>query len=199
MIVGLVPACGQSRRMGRPKLVLPVEGTPMVGRVVGAMRAGGLERVLVVVPPGSEEGAERVAEAARSAGAEVLVAERVTPDMRSTVELGLARLGDEVPVPEGIALAPGDAVGLSSGSIARLREEAARRPGRIVVPSVEGRRGHPLFLPWVVARRILDLPADVGVNALLRQREGEIDEIALEDQGLLEDVDTPEDYRRWAR
>jgi molybdenum cofactor cytidylyltransferase len=197
MIAGLIPACGQSRRMGRPKLVLPVRGQPLLGRVITAFLEGGAQRVLVVTAPASEPGAAQIAEIARTMGAEVLVAPKATPDMRSTVELGLERLRSGIP-PEFVVMSPADAPGISAQAVSRVIEALKDRPNRIAVPVVEGRRAHPLGLPWRLASEIFDLPANVGVNALLRRYDGEIQEIAMDDRGLLEDVDTPEDYRRWS-
>ena len=37
--------------MGRPKLLLPFEGQPLIGRVITALRQGGAEPVVVVTPP----------------------------------------------------------------------------------------------------------------------------------------------------
>ena len=51
MIAALVPAAGSSKRMGQPKLLLEFDGHTLIGRVVGALRAGGVERVVVVAPP----------------------------------------------------------------------------------------------------------------------------------------------------
>ncbi len=65
------------------------------------------------------------------------------------------------------------------------------------MPYHEGRRGHPILIPWELAMRIPGLPPGVGVNALLRARPDEIEAFDAGDPGVLFDLDTPEDYRRW--
>ena len=45
MIAAVVPAAGSSKRMGQPKLLVEFDGHTLIGRVVGALRAGGVERV----------------------------------------------------------------------------------------------------------------------------------------------------------
>src|SRR5688572_10852701 len=52
--VALLPAAGASRRMGRPKLLLPVGGRPMVAGVVEALRGGGVGEIVLVTAPGDE-------------------------------------------------------------------------------------------------------------------------------------------------
>src|SRR5581483_1283141 len=47
-IAALVLAAGQSRRMGRNKLLLPIDGTPMVARTVDALIASAATDIVVV-------------------------------------------------------------------------------------------------------------------------------------------------------
>ena len=51
MIVALIPAAGHSRRMGRPKLALPLGDRTVLEHVLTALRDGGVERILVVLGP----------------------------------------------------------------------------------------------------------------------------------------------------
>ena len=76
-IPAIVPAAGKSRRMGRPKPLLPFDGQPLIGRVVSALRLGGASPVLVVTPPAQAAEGPPIAEAARQAGAAV-----ITPELR---------------------------------------------------------------------------------------------------------------------
>ena len=64
MIAAVVPAAGRSARMGRAKLLLPIDGTTIIARVVTALRRGGADRVIVVAPPAdAPEGPAIAAEA----------------------------------------------------------------------------------------------------------------------------------------
>src|SRR5437763_15704538 len=85
MTFAVVPACGHSTRMGRPKLSLPLGGRSVIEHVVGALRGGGVEHVLVVVGPHVAD----LAPLARTARADVLSLPEPTADMRATVEHGL--------------------------------------------------------------------------------------------------------------
>ena len=97
MAVAVVPACGQSTRMGRPKLALPLGDRSVIEYVVAALRGGGVERVLVVIGPHTPE----LDPLATAAGADVLALPEPTPDMRATVERGLAWIGERHrPVPD---------------------------------------------------------------------------------------------------
>src|SRR5262249_31234504 len=113
-------------------------------------------------------------------------------------ELGLAAL-ENGPPPRFVILCPGDAPGMTPDLVASLRELAARRRDCIVIPSHEGRRGHPIVLPWDVAAEVRTLPPDVGVNALVARHGDRVVELPAPDPGLIADLDTPEDLERWNR
>jgi molybdenum cofactor cytidylyltransferase len=196
MIAAIVPAAGQSLRMGRPKLILPVGGVPLIARVIAALQGGGAGRVIVIAGPADMPGALALIEAAEGQGAEVLASPTPTADMRASIELGLEYLA-QGPEPAAVLLTPGDSPGLDAAAVARVIRQAADHPGRIVVPRHEGRRGHPVLLPWSLAREIPGLPPGVGVNALLTAHPEAIVAFDADDPGILADLDTPADYRRW--
>ena len=70
-------------------------------------------------------------------------------------------------------------------------------PGRIVTPTYDGRRGHPIALPRDLCHRISDLEEAEGVNALSRRESCRIDPVEIANPRDFEDLDTPDDYRSW--
>ena len=195
MIVAIVPAAGRSARMNRPKLLLPIAGIPLIARVIAALREGGADRVVVVTA--NVPGSDVLKEISIAEQAEVVVAPEPPPDMRASIERGIASL-EGGPEPSAVLIAPGDSPGLNALLVRRVIDRSAHHPGRILVPSHDGRRGHPLLLPWSLVQKIPRLPEGVGVNALLVQHAGAILELDTDDPGILADLDTPDDYRRWS-
>jgi molybdenum cofactor cytidylyltransferase len=199
MIVALVPAAGQSRRMGQPKLLLPVGGKTLIAHVVTALRQGGADIVLVVAPPPDEPGAAGIQREAAGQGATVIAPPAPTTDMRATIEVGLDWLKRQPGrAPASLLLAPADSPGMTSQLVSQVIDQARAHPGAIVIPTFDGERGHPLFMPWQVATQIPDLPAGTGVNALLADPSQQVHPFEVQEPGTLADLDTPEDYRRWA-
>lgn len=200
MIAAIVPAAGLSVRMGRPKLTLPVDGGRVIERVLRSLVEGGVDWVVVVVPPRRVEGQEDLVRSIRDAGPRVHVIEpeEQPPDMRTSVELGIGFLEGNAP-PETVVLAPGDLIGSTAKLVEDVIAAARANPGRIVVPVVLGKRGHPVALPWELALRIPSLPRDLGVNALLKRNPADVVECVVEARGALDDLDTPQDYERWRR
>lgn len=193
MIAAIVPAAGLSRRMGRPKPLLGVDGSSLIAHVVRSLREGGADRVVVVAPPADREESAGIAREAGEAGAEVVVLGCETGDMRGSIEAGLDRVGEV----DAILLAPADLPGIDAALVARV-VRAGRESGAIARPRSGAKRGHPVYLPWAVAREIRALPGGVGVNALVDDPDRVVIAVEVEDAGSLADVDTPDDYRRWS-
>ncbi|MBX6315020.1 MAG: nucleotidyltransferase family protein [Isosphaeraceae bacterium] len=196
-VAAVVPAAGTSERMGRPKLILPLAGGTVLGRVLAALRGGGADPIVVVVPPLGAPGADLLIAEADRQGATAVIPPAQPPDMRASIQLGLDRLAAGPP-PDGLLLTPGDSPGLSAERVAQVIGRFREEPSRIIIAAHGGRRGHPLVLPWDLTAAIRALPPEVGVNALLADHPDRITLLEGDDPGVLSDLDTPEDYRRWA-
>lgn len=194
-VAAIVPAAGASVRMGRPKLLIEFDGRPLIAKVVAALVDAGVDPVIVVVPPTDAPEGPDVADVARAAGALIFVPKRRPADMRDSVACGLRKLDRLGPAPDGVLIVPADSVKIETSVVARLIAGWRRRPDRIAIPIFDTSRGHPLLVPWPLARAILDLPANVGVNRLLDDHADRIEAIPVDSDSILFDLDTPEDLR----
>jgi molybdenum cofactor cytidylyltransferase len=191
----LIPAAGQSARMGRPKLALPLGGSTVLEYVIAALRTGGLEKILVVCGPH----APQLVPLALNGGAQVLALTEPTPDMRATIEHGLAWAEHEWrPSPEdAFLLVPADHPAIDFEVVRRLIEAwPASQLRSILIPTYQGKRGHPTLIAWKHVAGIRALPPDVGLNRYLRDHAAETLEIPVESDSVLIDLDTPEDYEQ---
>jgi molybdenum cofactor cytidylyltransferase len=175
--------------MGRPKLGLPLGPSAVLSHVVTALRNGGVEAVLVVVGPHVLE----LVPLAEAAGAEVIRLAGPTADMRETVQHGLRGLEEKYhPAPEDHwLLVPGDCPVFSAETVRRLLNASGES---IVIPTVAGRRGHPVRFTWRHAAGVLALPPGTGINTFVRTQP--VVKLPVDDPGVVCDVDTPADYDR---
>lgn len=195
MTFALIPACGKSTRMGRPKLSLKLGGRTVLEHVLHAVRAAGVEHVLVVVGPHVPE----LSLIAEANGVDVCRLLEETADMRETVEAGLTWLEQRFhPRPEDDwLLVPGDHPSLDPDVVRQLRVARKECPDRSVfVPTFEGRRGHPTLIGWKHVAGIRAHPWGQGLNSYLRDQGKEVTEVAVANAAVLCDLDTPEDYER---
>src|SRR5512147_2848653 len=89
MPAAILPAAGASRRMGRPKLLLPWGESTIVGSLVAALRTAGVSPLALVAAPGDEA----LQTWARAAGLVVGINPLPERGMLSTIQAGLAALG----------------------------------------------------------------------------------------------------------
>lgn len=185
-VAAILLAAGQSRRMGRCKQLLPLGGTTVLGRCLDTLAAAGLDDIVVVVSPAGEA----VAAEARRYTVRVVVNPEAGGDMASSLLAGRNVLATGV---SGVIVALCDYPLVQPSSVVRLVEFHAAEPDRIIIPSHEGRRGHPLLVP----RLILDeLQGDLTLRDLVRRDPDRLRTIEVDDPGILLDMDTPEEYRR---
>ena len=185
--------------MGTPKLLLPLQGSPLIAHAITAWQSAGLVPLVVVRP--SDQPLIAVCQAY---GAEVLIPEGPPPEMKVSVQLALAYLQQRYRPPSDFAwlLAPADMPRLSPAIIERLLaahrlqlQQTASPP--ILVPTSGERRGHPVLFPWPMATQLSSLGPFEGVKALLTRNQ--VNEVACDDllaanQTAFVDVDSPADY-----
>ena len=199
MTIAILPAAGQSTRMGRPKLLLPFGASTIVGSAVAALRTAGVERIVLVRAPGAEE----LKAWARSERLEVAINPRPERGMLSSILAGLDLLGGAQAVSAGgkpIVITPADMPTIRPSSIRHVIEAHLGSDRSLAVATYRGKKGHPLVIPPSMAAELPGLDASVGLKHLL-ERGHRLLEVELDDPGVVRDVDTPDDYRslRWPR
>jgi molybdenum cofactor cytidylyltransferase len=187
MLGAVVPAAGLSRRMGREKVLLPFGRSTMLGTVLAKLGAAGVERVVVVVRPDLAGAAEE----ARAAGAGVVVNPHPEGEMIVSIRLGLAALPA---APEAFFVWPADHPAVLVSTLERLAARASREGA--VLPVTSGRRGHPALVGRGLAAAIAAIPERDGLRRLWRDRADAVEELVVDDPGILENLDDPDAYER---
>jgi molybdenum cofactor cytidylyltransferase len=194
----LLPAAGHSTRMGQPKLPMPIAGRPLILHTLAAWRRSRVDCVVVVIRPDDEP----LAEVLRQANVEVVVPPRAPPDMKASLGYGLAHIADRYrpTTADAWLVAPADIPGLSPRIIDRLLDEAARSPGRVLIPTLAGRRGHPVLLSWPLAAQLSSLGENEGLSTLIDRHGPALvacDDVEPSSAEAFADIDTPADLRRY--
>jgi molybdenum cofactor cytidylyltransferase len=193
--IAVLPAAGASRRMGRPKLLLPFRGAPLVAAVVEALRAGGVAGIVLVTAADDEE----LREWARQAGVATAVNPAPERGMLSSILEGIAALGGADALArrgDVLLVSPADLPRLDPRSVAELLRRMAEKEAPLAVPVYRGKRGHPLALAPALIPEILHLDPEIGLKQLRDRHGAELLEVPVDDPGVVFDVDTLADYER---
>ena len=188
---GVVLAAGASSRMGGTKQLLPVEGRPLLQRVVDAACASGLDEVVVVL--GAD--ADRIRSAADLGRARVVINERYADGMSTSLRAGFAALGDEV---DRAVVLLGDQPDVDAALLDRLLELHAASGLPAAALDFDGLLHPPVVLARSLWRRLDDLEGDTGFRRLIRGDADRVARLAAPGRrGRPVDIDTREDLERY--
>ena len=188
-IPGLVLAAGASRRMGRPKALLPLgsSGLTFVRIICDTLRAAGVAPVMVVT---RAELADSLA--AVVPGIELVVNREPDRGQLSSLLAGLETLG----APEAALVTLVDLPLVHASTVASLLATWHRTRAPLVRPLWAGRHGHPVIFgaPLLDALRKADLAT--GAKPVVHRFLSDAVSVAVDDPGTVDDIDTPEAYDR---
>lgn len=193
MTLALIPAAGASRRMGRPKLLLPYGTSTILGSLASALRAGGASPVVIVAAPDDAA----LQEQARAFGAVVAINPDPDRGMLSSLREGIAALGGAARLAqrgEVVLVAPADLPALRPATVAEVLWRRAAAGAPLAVPVYREKRGHPLAIAPDLLPEIETLDLSIGLRELLERHAAAVLEVPVDDPGAVRDVDTPEDY-----
>ncbi len=177
----IVLAAGAGTRFGEPKAGAELgPGVRFIDAVVQTAREAGADPIVVVIPPGF----------VAPAGTIAVINAKPLGEQIASLRLGLSRL---VSVPVAGALAwPVDHPYADLES-ARAVIEGARRSGApIVVPTLQGRRGHPVYFSRDSWRELATI-SDGGARAVVRAHAADLHEVPVTHIGVVRDIDTRAD------
>jgi len=180
--------------MGTDKLLLPwgAGGATVIEAVLSAWQASAVDAVVVVVRRAQRE----LIELCRHRGAVPVILGTDPPEMKDSVAAGLRHIAATLSpsTEDRWLLAPADMPELQAAVVNKLL--AAHQPSApvILVPTYQGKRGHPVLFPWPLGAFVATLGPMEGVNALLQRHP--VREVPVHEPAVVNDLDTPFDYRR---
>ena len=213
-VAAVVLAAGLSRRMGGAnKLLVDIEGAShakrdsearsgvgnhepsvsegrsglsIIARVVDALLASNVEKVLVVV--GHE--AARVKEALVERAVTFVANPDYEEGLGASLRVGISAVDSDM---DGALVVLGDMPWIRSELINKLISRFDPQSGKtIVVPVHEQKRGHPVLWSADYFEEMRKLRGDVGARALLEKYSSAVLPIAVDDDAVNRDIDTPE-------
>ncbi len=192
-MAALVLAAGSSRRMGTiNKLLIGIDGKPMVRHAVEAAQGAHLRPIVVVT------GHERERVEAALAGLPVIFVHNPAygEGLSSSLKAGIAALPPDI---DAVLVCLGDMPRVSAGDMERIVDCFNPLEGRaIVVPTWNGKRGNPVLWAKRFFPAMREVAGDVGARALIGTYAELVAEIEMANDGVLTDIDTPQALARLA-
>jgi CTP:molybdopterin cytidylyltransferase MocA len=178
----IVLAAGASRRLGRPKQLVEIDGEPLLRRVVRAALATSPRECIVVLDESAPFDSALAALDVRV----VRIADAAT-GMAASLRAGVAALDAQC---DGALIVVTDQPGLEARHLHALCTAWRAAPSFAIASAYAGVIGVPALLPRSWFDAVATLAGDVGARELLRSR---ADVIAIAAPDLARDIDTPRD------
>ena len=179
--------------MGRPKLLLPFGDTTVIGQLISTLEDAEIPTFVLIRP----DDPDLYGEVAKAQAVIVQPADSPS-EMRVSIEHLLREIAStQRPTPDdGWLLIPADSPLLSHRVLQQLVDSWQHLDEMILVPTHQGKRGHPTLFAWQFAEEVFRLPRNVGVNQLIHDHPAAVNEVPVEDPTIHLDLDTPDDYKQ---
>ena len=186
-VVTIVLAAGESRRMGVPKLLLPLFGTTLLRHAV--MSVMELGPTIVVTGAYPEATREHLSD---MPGITFAHNPKWEEGMSGSLAVGV-RVGSMFR-PSGYLVTVADQPGMSVEALETHYSEFTHHPEAIIATAYPEGPGVPAIFPARLTASLVTGEGRIGARALIRQEGDRVRVIHF--QAPPEDVDTPEDYER---
>ncbi len=185
----IILAAGRSSRMGAHKLLLPLNGKPLLAWSVAAVSASSARPIIVTLGRAADEVAATLSPGPYT----TVVNPQFAEGMGTSLALAVSHLPRDV---AGALIVLGDQPFMPTSAIEAVLAAARAQPERIAMGVYGQRRGHPVYLPRQVFSDLLALKDDEGARTLIARAGAEITLVAIDAEHALLDVDTQDDYQR---
>ena len=194
MISAVILAAGESRRMGKQnKLLLPVGGEALLVKLVKSVCSSDVGQVLVVI--GHE--AEKIRLELNNFPLNFVYNPNFSEGMTTSIKFGVKEVS---PDSDGFLICLADMPFINTSEINKLInayvQNRIKEKGLIVVPVFQGQRGNPVLFSSEFRIDILEYKKEFGCKEVIMNNSESVEEIEMDDENMLLDVDTLEDYQR---
>ncbi len=189
MNVAIILAAGESRRMGQPKQLLPFGDKTMLECVIDAFVTTRVDEIRVVLGYKADEIGTKITHTP----CKIVKNDRYPLGMFTSMQAGLRNLPQKTKI---VMLAICDQPRLKRETVETLIKKFESKWHKILIPSYNGRQGHPPLLRAEYAKEILAMDESMTLKHFYGEHADDIERLVVEDEGVLIDIDDRETYER---
>ncbi len=189
VISAVILAAGESRRMGKPKLLLPWGDKTIIETIIKTVLQSEVKHIVVVL--GSEKDKIR----SQISNYPVIITENqeYQKGMLTSIQCGLRAVPDGT---DAVMVLLGDQPMINGPVIDQLADTFRHTDKGILIAVHKGKRGHPIIINTKYKRDIEQLGTENSMHDFTRKFASEILEVETGTTEVLKDIDTPEAYHK---
>lgn len=192
-VVGIILAAGLSTRMGQPKLVLKIDGIPIIAKVARAALESRLKRIVLVSGGHINDIGRALNDLIFHVKLNQVTNLHPELGMSTSLGIGISHIAFEA---SGAMIILADQPFLTTEIIDHLLKEWSKDSSQIVVPTVMGRKTTPVIFPKQLFSELKEVMGDMGGREIIDRH---AHNVALVEIGTIyddSDVDSFSDYER---
>ncbi len=190
-ISAIILSAGSSHRMGKHKALLTIDKKTFLQHIIDVVESAGVKNTVVVL--GFE--AQTIRETLSSFCGTIIINEEWKTGQLSSIIAGMNALNKKEC--NGMLICPVDHPLITTMLVEKLLQAFYESNKQIVVPTYCGRRGHPIIISSALFPEIKNASVEVGLRSVVHAHEKNICEVPTEEEGILINIDTPEDYQQY--
>jgi molybdenum cofactor cytidylyltransferase len=188
----MVLAAGESKRMGRSKQLLPFDNKTILETVIDHITQSAVDETLVVLGAQHKD----IEKVIKDLPVKSVYNPKFKEGMLSSAQRGFVSLPEEA---EAVLVFLGDQPKIPSSVIDQVIRAYQSTDKGIVVPVYDLKRGHPVLISTKYREEVVNLNPEIGLRELVHNHPEDILELEIESPSILEDIDTPDDYKKHKR
>jgi len=189
LLAAVILSAGASTRMGRPKALLPYREGTFLEHLIQVTRHPRIGVTRVVLGAGADE----IRAIAKLDDPLVVLNPNWERGQLSSICEGIRSL--ESIKTEGIVLCPVDHPLVSARLVGDLIGQFYSNRKSIVLPTYNGRRGHPVIFSSALFGDLLAAPADKGARAVVWAHAADVLEVPTDEEGVVLNINDPDMMR----
>lgn len=186
-IWAIVLAAGKSTRMKQQKLLMPFNGQTIIETIIQKIFPVLESNIIVVLGSHCNEIRQKI----NKLQVKSCFNKDFENGMLSSVIYGFGALPEDA---EAAMVFLGDQPQISTDVIQKVAKAWKQSDKGIIIPTFNGRRGHPVLIGIKYKSKIRELDPSKGLRQLMVENPDDISEVELGQSEILRDIDTPEDY-----
>jgi molybdenum cofactor cytidylyltransferase len=180
----IILAAGRSSRMGAFKPLLPFGNKTVIECCIDYLHDGGVEDIVVVLGHRADDIRQQVSK----------VKFAINPDPDSAMGASIAAGVSELPeTAQATLIALVDHPVIPPAVVSTLLD-SWKSGARLVIPTWQGRGGHPVLVDLSFKSELLNLPESGGLRTLFEAHRSEVTRVPVDSPFIARDIDTWDDY-----
>ncbi|MTI48631.1 molybdenum cofactor cytidylyltransferase [Sporosalibacterium faouarense] len=185
MITGIILASGFSRRMDKEKLLLGINGVPILEHVLKSIISSKIDEVILIYRK------NEIKDIGKKYGITTIYNGFAEKGQSESIKLGIFSAKEET---DGFMFFVGDQPYLNTETVNNLINMFNSRKYEIVVPSYNGKRGTPTIFSSIFKEELLNIEGDKGGRNIIKRNLDKVGVLNIDEELIGMDIDTIEEY-----